>query len=54
MISFPDLKVRLLTVLWDLHKETVEEKYGAVTFKVFYDFNNQKLQVEGGLFLSSA
>ena len=30
------------------HKETVEEKYGAVTFKVFYDFNNQKLQVEGG------
>ncbi|XP_078347490.1 BAI1-associated protein 3-like isoform X1 [Oculina patagonica] len=27
-------------------QETVEEKYGAVTFKVFYDFNNQKLQVE--------
>ena len=25
----------------------VEEKYGAVTFKVFYDYNNQKLQVEG-------
>lgn len=27
-------------------QETVEEKYGAVSFKVFYDFNNQKLQVE--------
>lgn len=27
-------------------QETAEEKYGAVTFKAFYDFNNQKLQVE--------
>lgn len=26
----------------------MEEKYGAVTVKMFYDFNNQKLQVEGG------
>ena len=36
-----------LWFLFSLYKETVEEKYGAVTFKVFYDFNNQKLQVEG-------
>lgn len=28
-------------------QEKAEEKYGAVTFKVFFDFNNQKLQVEG-------
>ncbi|CAH3143387.1 unnamed protein product [Porites evermanni] len=27
-------------------QEKAEEKYGAVTFKVFFDFNNQKLQVE--------
>lgn len=27
-------------------QEMVEEKYGAVTVKMFYDFNNQKLQVE--------
>lgn len=28
-------------------QEKAEEKYGAVTFKVFFDVNNQKLQVEG-------
>lgn len=28
-------------------QEKAEEKYGAVTFKVFFDFNNKKLQVEG-------
>lgn len=39
----------LLTLSWFPCKETAEEKYGAVTFKAFYDFNNQKLQVEGGL-----
>ena len=53
MRSF-SLEVMSLTVLCVLHKETVEEKYGAVTFKVFYDFNNQKLQVEGRLLLMSA
>lgn len=25
----------------------MEEKYGAVTFKAFYDTSNRKLQVEG-------
>ena len=39
----------IFALLWLLCKETAEEKYGAVTFKAFYDFNNQKLQVEGRL-----
>lgn len=35
-------------------QEKAEEKYGAVSFKVFYDFNNQKLQVEGRFDLANS
>ena len=35
-------------------QEKAEEKYGAVSFKVFYDFNNQKLQVEGRFGLANS
>lgn len=45
----PLLWSSFFALLWLLCKETAEEKYGAVTFKAFYDFNNQKLQVEGRL-----
>lgn len=52
--SLPFQRISSIDFVVISSQEKAEEKYGAVSFKVFYDFNNQKLQVEGRFGLANS